>query len=171
MARIRLITERSDAETDEQRAVYDAVTASRGSMIRPFEVLAHVPALAGPLSDVGAGIRFGGSIPDPDRELVILTAALHHGCDFEWDSHVGIARSVGVREEALTYLRTGEGDPTDHEALVIGFVRELCSTSTLSDETFGALASAFGDAGVVELTTTVGYYTLLAFVMRSTDAC
>jgi len=171
MPRIRLITERTDARTDGQRAVYDAVTASRGSMIRPFEVLAHVPALAAPLSDVGAGIRFGGSIPDHDRELVILTAALRHGCEFEWNSHVGIARSAGVREEALTYLRTGDGEMTAHEELIIGFVRELSDTSSVGDERFAALAAEFGEAGVVELATTVGYYTLLAFVMGTVHAC
>ncbi len=171
MARIRLITERTDDLTPAQLEVYDKVAASRGSMIRPFEVLAHVPGLAGPLSEVGAGIRYAGGLSDHDRELTILTAAVVHGCDFEWQSHRAIALEAGVRPEALEHLRGGAAELTPDEALVVGFVKELCATSTLSEATFTAAADHLGEAGVVELATVVGYYTLLAFVMGAVDAC
>jgi 4-carboxymuconolactone decarboxylase len=171
MARIRLITERTDDLSPAQLELYDKVAASRGSMIRPFEVLAHVPGLASPLSEVGAGIRYAGGLSDRDRELTILTAAVVHGCDFEWQSHSGIALEVGVRPEALDHLQGGSSELTDDEGVVVSFVKELCATSTVSDDTFAAAVDRFGEAGVVELSTVVGYYTLLAFVMGAVDAC
>lgn len=171
MARIRLITERTDDLNPAQLEVYDKVAASRGSMIRPFEVLAHVPGLAAPLSDVGAGIRFAGGLSDHDRELTILTAAIVHGCDFEWQSHRTIALDAGVRPEALEHLQGGSSELTEDEAVVVGFVKELCATSTVSDGTFAAAVERLGESGVVELSTVVGYYTLLAFVMGAVDAC
>lgn len=166
-----MITERTDDLTPEQLEVFDHVTATRGSMIRPFEVLTHVPGLARPLSEVGAGIRFAGGLSDHDRELVILTSAVVHGCGFEWESHHRIALAAGVRPEALDHLRGGDEPLTDAESLLVGFVRELCGTSTVSDETFAAAIDRYGEAGVVELSTIVGYYTLLAFVMGAVDAC
>lgn len=171
MPRIPLITERTEDLTDDQLELYDQVTASRGEMIRPFAVLAHVPALAKPLSDVGAGIRFAGGLSDHDRELVILTVASIHDCAFEWDSHHQIAIDAGVRPEALSYLQGGPGDLTADEATLIEFTRELCSTASVSTGTFDGVAARLGDAGVVELAATVGYYTLLAFVMGAVDAC
>jgi 4-carboxymuconolactone decarboxylase len=103
--------------------------------------------------------------------LVILTAALAHGCAFEWDSHLPLARAAGVREEVLDHLLDGGGSLTDSEALFIDFVRELCAGSTVSSETFERAKVLLGESGIVELCATVGYYTMLAMVMGACDAC
>lgn len=171
MARVPLITERTDELSSEQLELYDLVTASRGEVIRPFAVLAHVPSLAKPLSEVGAGIRFAGGLSDHDRELVILTVASIHDCRFEWDSHHPIAIEAGVRAEALSHLQGGPGVLTGDEAPLVEFTRQLCSNSSVTAETFDAVSDRLGDAGVVELATTIGYYTLLGFVMGAVDAC
>jgi hypothetical protein len=55
--------------------------------------------------------------------------------------------------------------------LFIGFVRELCAGSTVSPDTFDRAKALLGESGVVELSVTVGYYTLLAMVMGACDAC
>lgn len=171
MARINLITARDQTTSDAQRNIYDYIVASRGKMIRPFEVLMHTPALATPLSELGAKIRFGGTIADHDRELVILTAAIAHGCQFEWDSHHPIAVKAGVRAEALAHLQGSSDELTEHEDLVITYVRTLISNSTVPAELFSRALDTFGEAGIIELTVTVGYYTLLAYTMGAVDAC
>lgn len=171
MARVPLIEQRHQAVTAAQQQVFDSIVASRGSLIRPYQVLLHAPSIAEPLAETGARIRFGGSLPDHDRELVILTAAVVHGCAFEWDSHVQIAIDAGVRQEVLDHLRDGSGSLDESEELVISYVRTLCAASTVPAELFERARSRFGDSGVVELTATVGYYTLLAFVMGAADAC
>lgn len=171
MARIGLIAERDDALSPDQARVFDAIVASRGKLLRPYQVLLHAPNIAEALSDLGARIRFAGSLPDHDRELVILTAAAVHGCEFEWDAHLPIAMEAGVRREAIAHL---EGKPTkltDVESLVVGYVRTLCAESTVPADMFERARQHFGDGGVVELTAAVGYYTLLAYVMRATDTC
>ena len=171
MARIPLIERRDQTTTPEQEHVFDAIAASRGSLIRPYQVLLHVPSIAEPLAETGARIRFAGSLADDDRELVILTAATVHGCAFEWDSHLQIAIGAGVRQEVLDHLQGGPGTLTDHEELVISYVRRLCADSTVPADRVERARIAVGEAGVVELTATVGYYTLLAYVMGAADAC
>ena len=57
------------------------------------------------------------------------------------------------------------------ESLLIGFVRELCASSTVSEDTFASAREHLGDSGTVELSATVGYYTLLGYVMGACDAC
>lgn len=171
MARINLITERDQTTSDAQRNIYDYIVASRGKMIRPFEVLMHTPALATPLSELGAKIRFGGSVADHDRELVILTAAVAHGCQFEWDSHHPIAVKAGVSKEAIAHLQGSTEELTEHDALVITYVQTLIAESSVPSELFSRALDAFGEAGIIELTVTVGYYTLLAYTMSAVDAC
>lgn len=171
MARLKLLAER-EGLTEAQLEVYDAIVASRGSMIRPYEVLLHVPGLALPAARLGHQIRYEGVLSDHDRELAIITTATVHHCRFEWDSHVGIARSVGVRDEVIASLETGvAAELTPGEALVIGFVRELCADSTVAHGTYDAAEAALGTSGVVELSALVGYYTFLGFTMNVAGAC
>lgn len=172
MARIQLITDRAQAVTDEQRETFDWVVESRGRMIRPFEVLLHVPGVAREVAELGAKIRFESTLSDHDRELVILTAAHLHHCAFEWESHLPLARAAGVRGEAIAAVQAGSATGlTETEELLVGFVRELCAESTVSEGRFAAVRDYLGEAGVVQLSATVGYYTLLAMVMGVADAC
>lgn len=172
MARIPLITERSDDLTPEQAETFDWVVESRGKMIRPFQVLLHSPAMARHVAELGAQVRYQSSLSDHDRELVIITAARVHDCEFEWDSHRPLAEAAGVRPQVITYLDGGtETELTENESLLIEFVRELCANSTVADETFASVQRYLGTEGAVELCTTVGYYTMLGYVMGACGAC
>ena len=171
MARIELITEPSDELSEEQRETFDWVVESRGKMIRPFEVLLHTPEIARSVAELGGKLRFGSAVPDHDRELAILTVGVTHGCAFVWDSHIELARGNGVREEALEHLQGRPGELTEDEESVVGFVRELCTQSAVSDERFERLRSRYGDPVTVEMCALVGYYTMLGYTMSACDAC
>jgi len=170
MTRIPLLDSK-DGLTERQAEVFDAIVESRGSMIRPYEVLLHAPGLAQPAGALGAQIRYHGALSDHDRELSIITTARTHNCQFEWDSHIGIASDAGVNEGVIEVLESGSGTLPDREATIIGFIRELCAESTVSDATFAEVEGLLGTEQVVELSALVGYYTMLAFVMNTAGAC
>lgn len=172
MARVPLITEKGPHLDEEQSTTFDWVVESRGKMIRPFEVLLHTPDIARSIAELGAKIRFSSTLPDVDRELVILTVGVTHGCAFVWDSHIDLARTFGVRQEALDALTAG-GDAglDDHELLLVSSTRSLCRTGGVSDDQFSGLVAAYGQRGAVDYCATVGYYTMLGFVMGATEAC
>ncbi|MDQ4117150.1 MAG: carboxymuconolactone decarboxylase family protein, partial [Actinomycetota bacterium] len=52
------------------------------------------------------------------------------------------------------------------ERAVLVATRELLHTGDLDDDAWAAAHAALGDAGLVELTTLVGYYELLARQLR-----
>ncbi len=171
MDRIPLLTSK-DGLSEQQQQVFDWVVESRGKMLRPYEVLLHTPGLAQPAAELGHQIRYEGQLSGHDRELAIITAAKVHDCAFEWDSHVGLAREAGVSETAISYLESGAGELTAGEDVIVGFVRELCESSDVSDSRFSAAADALGGSGpVVELSALVGYYTFLGYVMKVANAC
>ena len=168
MARIPLITVR-DGLSEAQQAVFDWIVESRGQMLRPFEVLLHRPEMARPAAELGHQIRYEGTLSDHDRELAIITVAKAHRCGFEWDTHIGLARAAGVSEATIAALEDGDAvEPPD--GVIVGFVRELCATATVSDSAHAAAVDRLGAAGAVELSTLVGYYTLLAYAMNAADA-
>ncbi len=171
MARVNLLTSK-EGLSPEQQAVFDWVVQSRGKMLRPYEVLLHVPGLAQPAAELGHQIRYEGQLSGHDRELAIITAAKVLDCAFEWDSHVGLAREAGVSESAIAYLETGVGGLSEAEEVIVGFVRELGESNDVSDERVAATSNALGgDEPVVELSALVGYYTFLGYVMKVAGAC
>ena len=165
MARLPLLADRAGL-SESQQAVFDWIVESRGTMIRPYEVLLHLPEMARPAAELGHQIRYEGALSDHDRELAIIATAVAHACGFEWDTHVGLARAAGVAEATITAVRDGEDIVESPDDAVVGFVREMCAASRVSDATYGAARDRLGTSGVVELSTLVGYYTLLAFVIN-----
>jgi len=123
------------------------------------------------LADLGAVVRFQSTFNDHDRELAIVTVAVERGCDFEWRSHEPLARQAGVGATTLREIEDGAVVTGAGDAPIVEFVRELCATGTVSISRFQAIQGERGDEGVVELATIVGYYTMLAMVMRACEAC
>ena len=163
--RLPLLADRTGL-SESQKAVFDWIVESRGTMIRPYEVLLHLPEMARPAAELGHQIRYEGALSDHDRELAIIATAVAHACDFEWDTHVGLARAAGVAEATITAVRDGDGTVEPPDDVVVGFVREMCAASRVSDTTYAGARDRLGTSGVVELSTLVGYYTLLAFVIN-----
>jgi 4-carboxymuconolactone decarboxylase len=170
VARIPLVSDR-DGLVGEQLEVFDWVVESRGQMIRPYEVLLHVPGIARPAAELGHQIRYVGTLSDHDRELAIITAAVVNNCAFEWDSHAPLAVQAGVRAEAMAVVQGADGELTAGESVIVDFVQELNATGSVSDATHEAAVDALGVGGTVELATLAGYYTMLGYVMNVAGVC
>jgi 4-carboxymuconolactone decarboxylase len=165
VTRIPLLTDR-EALDAEQAQVYDRVVESRGSLVRPFQVMLHSPAMARWVAEVGHAVRFESGLDGPDRELAILATARALGCGYIWETHLDHARHAGVSPEAIAALDGREGDLTERERLLVAFVGELWATGTVTEEVFVAVREALGTKGAVELAVTVGYYAMLGLTMN-----
>ena len=170
MARIELLDDK-DRLAPEQAELYDWIIRSRGSLVRPFQVLLHAPNQAEHIARLGHVVRFESSLDGASRELAILATGRAHGCQYVWDTHVDIALREGVRPEALARLDGSRVDLSDRESAVVDTVQELCSSSSLSPPTFSRIQAELGTEGVVELGVLVGYYTMLGYAMAAFDVC
>ena len=155
----------------DARAALDRIVESRGEVSRPFELLLHSPALAERVAELGHLVRFGSSLRDRDRELVTLATGRALGCAFVWESHLDAAGAAGVRAETIETLERDPSSLGTRERVLVSFVDELCGSTTVSEETFDAVRELLEPPEIIELATTVGYYTMLAFVMGACDAC
>jgi 4-carboxymuconolactone decarboxylase len=155
--------------TASQQAAADTVAAGpRGELIAPFIPLIRAPELMTRLQLVGEYLRFDSGLPPHLTELVILMVARRWDQDYEWGHHVPLARAAGLDEDVIAALRDGGTftGPDDVRA-VWRLVSELEYRRGVSDSTFDAALRAVGDAGVVEVIATVGYYTTLAMTMNA----
>ena len=164
----------SDDLTPAQREVADEIRQGpRGEITGPFVALLRSPELLRKVADVGTHLRFTELAISPAvRELTILAVARFWEQAFEWTHHLPLAVAAGVPEAACADLLAGErprGLPDDLD-VTLRVVVELQTDHRVSDDTYRRAVGAFGEAGVVEITTAVGYYTTLAMVMNVAEA-
>ena len=162
LARYRALT--PEQMTPEQRQVRDEIVAGkRGRFGGPFELLVRAPEVCRHLSRLGEYLRWGSSLAAALSELAICLTARHIRANYEWHAHAPLAVEGGVPAAALEAIRTG-GTPqftAKDQALVYRLVSELIDTKRLSDASFAEGIAAFGEQGVVELGTVIGYYTAI----------
>lgn len=168
--RLDLLTTAENLPPDA-RVAFDRIVESRGEVSRPFQLLLHSPALAERVAELGHQVRFGSSLRDRDRELVTLATGRALGCAFVWESHLDAAAAAGVAAETVEMLREDPASLGRREHVLVSFVDELCGTAMVSERTFDAVRELLEPPEIVELASTVGYYTMLVYVMGACDEC
>ena len=155
---------------DAQRAAAQAlIDGPRKAVYGPFVPLMRTPALLDRVAALGEALRFGGTLDTRVRELVTAAAAAHVGNQFEWVMHQPLAVAAGVSAEALEAIRLGRRPPglaTD-EQVAIDVATELMQRHSVSEPTWTQACATFGEPGVVELTTLVGYFVMVSWVMNA----
>jgi 4-carboxymuconolactone decarboxylase len=168
VARIPLVE--PDTLTTEQRRVYDRIVAGpRRQIVGPLRAVLHNPELAEHWQQLGAMVRYGTTLPRRLKEIAILVTARRWNADLEWQVHEGEARAAGVSDSVIAAI--AEARPPDFtdtaERDVYEFVRNLQQTGRVPDECYTAVHERHGTVGVVELTTLVGYYTMVAMTLNA----
>ncbi|GAA5112686.1 carboxymuconolactone decarboxylase family protein [Pseudonocardia adelaidensis] len=176
MTERRLRPLRPDELDPDQRAVYDAladppgrVALGRGGSLQgPFDAMLRAPRSGAALQSVGAALRYRGVLSERVRELATLQVAAHHRSQFEWYAHAPMAAAAGLPAVLVEAVRSGgpvePDDPAERAAAAV--VAQLLATGDVDDDAWAGAVGSLGEAGAVELTTLVGYYSLLAMQMR-----
>jgi len=102
-------------------------------------------------------------------EVVILRTGVRLGSDYEWSQHILRARQFGLTDRRIAGMRGAPGAMEPEDALLARAVDQLFDDAALSGETLSALKELVGTAGVLDLMTTVGFYSTLGFILNSFD--
>ncbi|MFJ9628439.1 carboxymuconolactone decarboxylase family protein [Streptomyces sp. NPDC091280] len=136
--------------------------------LNAFRMLSHAPELTGPAIDLGMAV-LGSSLPARLREVVVIAVAARTDCAYGVVQHRPIALRAGVTADqldALVELRAEEAEFDPVESAALAATEELLARRTLTDGTLGSLRKHLTDRQVVEVITTVGYYTMLAGLLN-----
>ena len=102
-------------------------------------------------------------------EVAILVEAREWRAEFEWWAHVRLARRAGVGAEVIAAIQD-EREPVFSDAgeeIAWRFSRELLTRRRVSAATYRAARERFGENGVMELVTLLGYYTLVSMTLNA----
>ena len=134
-----------------------------------FRTLARNNELASRMRPLGAGILGSrASIPPLLREVMIHRTCGLTGNEYEWGVHAAaFGRPLGLDDAQLASTASGAFDDPCWEreqSIVFRLADELHRESSISDELWEELRSAFTDEQIIELVVTAGWYHVIAYL-------
>lgn len=169
MARLKRITGKNDVPM-QHHGIVDAIVESRGAVQGPFTMFLHCPPLAERVMRLGAYVRFEGKLDHRVRVLAAMTVARELDAVYVWGAQTGQARKQGVPEATIAAIREkhSRGLPAE-DAQIVDFTRDLVRTHRVTAAAASQLQKRFGDKQFIELTGTIGYYSMLAMTVNACE--
>ena len=158
-----------DEMTAAQKTMVEHLIAGpRGGVNGPFNVLLRSPEIGDLGQEFGGAARFKSSLPQRLYEEAILITARHWTAQYEWQAHHRSALQAGLSAaicDAIAAGRRPAGMQKDEEALY-NFVSELLNTKKVSDATFTAAKSIFGERGIVDIIAVTAWYNTVSMLLN-----
>lgn len=109
------------------------------------------------------------SLPERERELLILRIGWLCRAGYEWGQHVLIGRDCGLSEEEIQRLQQGPDAPgwSATDADLLRAVDELHGDAFISDGTWARLAEHWSTQQLMDIVFTVGQYNLVSMALNS----
>jgi len=169
MARVPVITS-TEQVPPAGRAAAESIVKSRGALHGPFSVFLHSPDVAARIAHVGAYVRFEGSLDMRVRVLAAMVVAREFEAIYVWGAQTGQARKLGVPEATITAIREqhSRGLPAE-DAQVVEFTRALLKQHRVDPAAFAAMQKRFGNDELIQLTSAIGYYSMLAMTVNACE--
>jgi len=150
--------------------IYDEIAGSRKGVPNPFKALLNNPEAAHQIGALGAYVRFETDLSRDTSELVILTVSRVLNSQYEWSYHEPLARQAGADEAIIEGIRREKLPGGESEqAIAMQYAYELVKERRVTDQTFKAALDTFEMKGLIELTTLVGYYIMLAYILSALE--
>jgi 4-carboxymuconolactone decarboxylase len=162
----------------EQQAFYKLFTTGRraqpgnafslvddaGRLQGPPAAWVLVPPVGRALEQLGGAMRYELTLPARAREIAILLVGHHHKSPFELHAHTRAGAAAGLSPEDLDALAAGRPPAltTEEERVAYAVTTAILAAGTLDDDEYALAAGVLGTGGLFELTTLIGYYTMLA---------
>ena len=167
MARLPHITSK-DQVAAKDHATFDSIVASRGAVAGPFLMFMHSPEVAGRVAHLGAYVRFEGELDMKIRVLAAMTVAREFEAMYVWGAQTGGARRQGVPDTTITAIRENHSRGVPQEdADIIEFTRQLLRKHRADEALFKKLQARLGNDQLIQLTTAIGYYTMLGMTVNA----
>jgi 4-carboxymuconolactone decarboxylase len=157
------------AEWDAETKEYLSRLERDGKVFNIFATLARHPALLRRWTVFAGHVLGKSTLPEREREIVILRVGWLCRAAYEWGHHVAIGKEAGLSREEIRRVAQGSDAPgwNRFEAALLRAVDELHADSFISDDTWRELASHFNTQQLLDFLFTVGQYKLVCMVLNS----
>jgi 4-carboxymuconolactone decarboxylase len=157
-----------DLDADQRRAI-EPVLRYTGAISGPFNATLRSARLTETSFTLGSYLLFETPLSRRLTEMAILISARVSGSQYEWYAHHRRAREEGLAEGICAALAEGRRpeEMTEEEAALFDFSVEQLTAPQVSDAAFTRAKAAFGERGVVDLSYLLGFYGMIAGVLKA----
>ena len=154
----------------EARSVADKIVDSRKSLDGPFSVWMHAPQWAERVAHLGTLVRWEGTLDLRIRTLAALVVGRHFDAQYVWGIQGVIGAERGIPRSTIDAIRDGHSNGIPAEDVeIIDFARQLLSTHRVEESLAQAVLGRLGADEYVQLTTCIGYYSMLAMTVNGVE--
>ena len=155
--------------TEQQAQALADFVAARGQPTGPWIALLRSPELMKRTRGLSDYLRFESELPGYLREFVILMTARQWGQSYEWNAHLPLAIDEGFSADMARAIAEGRRPDgmVEEEEILYDFCMELQRNHGVSDATYARAVERFGEQGVVETVSLVGYYTMISMILNT----
>jgi 4-carboxymuconolactone decarboxylase len=167
--------------TPEQKPLYDDMRKGIASNFNAFKAIGEDGALMGPWNpwlhepvigkaiwDLTLAMTAGASLPDPVRQIAILTVGARFNAAYELYAHIAVAEREGMPERRLATLvadlKPDDLDPGESIAFDVAYA--LSRGGVLPEPLYRLALETFGQHGLNELIYLVGLYALVSTTLN-----
>ena len=171
MAKVTPLSDKSQVPA-EHHPIVDAVLEVFGSIRGPNSIMLYDPPLAKLSLELGNFFRYSSIVKSPEKELAIITGTREKDCLYVWAAQVAAGKRAGLRDEAIATVKERREDLsalTPEERDIVTCVRQLVRTNRVDDGLWNTLKDRYSLEWLIEMTTVVGYYGMLATVVNAFD--
>ena len=154
---------------EKVQAFFEKMKANTGGVGNLFRMAAHSPATVREFTRYGDRLLFKAELDDKFRELCIILVSLLCQSRYEWAHHVPIALRTGVTSEQLEQIENWRGSDlfSEQEKVILAFTEEVVKKSRPAPETFKAASDFLDNTSLVELTLSIGHWSMVANVLNT----
>jgi alkylhydroperoxidase family enzyme len=153
-------------DADWPEAIADMQAGFAGGL-NVYRVMAHHPDLLRAWAPLREHLVNRPALGAELSEVAILRTAHRLGASYEWQQHIERARARGLRDARIASIAGALRDMAGDDALIARAVDELLDDHALSAATLRALTEAFGKTAGLDLMATVGFYSILGWILNT----
>ena len=161
MARLPLVLE--EQVSPGTKSAYRAVSLPESGLATTYQTLFASPELASQLANLDELLCNHVGIEPWVRFTVALAVAHELGNQALWKSFEPLARQAGVRDQVIDAIAAGTAPRglLPKEGIWAHFANEIMRNE-VRDSTWQAITHLVGDAGAINLASTICYYEMMA---------
>lgn len=160
-----------DKTPQKVRDFFDKMRANTdgAEIMNIFKMAAHSEASVREFVRLGNRLLMKAHLDARFRELAILRIAQLLGARYEWAQHVPIAMGTGLTRDQIKELESWRESSLfgDEEKTVLGYTEEVVRDSRPQEETFAAASNFLDHSSLVELTLSIGYWSMVAKFLKT----
>jgi len=139
----------------------NAILKQGGQAHDMVTAMAMYPPLLEAMESLGNAVYPGGSLPRELKELIILQSSINNSCQFCINSHIDIAKGLGISDDPVKMLEDSENLKPEY-ACALEFLHAIFEDSNkIPESMFDNLREHFTEGEIVELTFLIGYINML----------